>query len=196
MSLRMTEPTNWLVCPVKSRISQGIRPIWSGSSLCTQWVVVDPRFLHAYSEDSDQTGWIPRLIWVFAGCTSHFVGFVMLQLIYVNYVQQAGRCQPHMKFTNYVISEVFQTEFIVGTVMILHPFQHYFSHIRITRRRFWRALYNKISSRSSLIWVYSFCSDLSVQKHRVCSEWIWPRSCDPKSATLAILPHGRLNGIS
>ena len=38
--------------------------------------------LHADSEDSDQTGWIPRLIRVFAGCTGHFVGFVMLQLKY------------------------------------------------------------------------------------------------------------------
>ena len=27
------------------------------------------QFLHANSEDSDQTGRIPRLIWVFAGCT-------------------------------------------------------------------------------------------------------------------------------
>ena len=39
-------------------------------------------FLHADSEDSDQTGWIPRLIWVFAGYTDHFVGFVMRRLIY------------------------------------------------------------------------------------------------------------------
>ena len=31
---------------------------------------------------TDQTGWMPRLIWVFAGCTGHFVGFVMLRLKY------------------------------------------------------------------------------------------------------------------
>ena len=31
----------------------------------------------AHSEDSDQTGLMPRLIWVFAGCTGHFVGFVV-----------------------------------------------------------------------------------------------------------------------
>ena len=41
---------------------------------------MDPSFLHADSEDSDQTGRIPRLIWVFAGCTCHFVDFVMKQL--------------------------------------------------------------------------------------------------------------------
>ena len=29
---------------------------------CSQWVAKDPRFLHADSEDSDQTGRMPRLI--------------------------------------------------------------------------------------------------------------------------------------
>ena len=50
-------------------------PVWSVfasawrklRSLATHW---------AHSEDSDQTGRIPRLIWVFAGRTCHFVGFV------------------------------------------------------------------------------------------------------------------------
>ena len=32
---------------------------------------------------SDQTGWMPRLIWVFAGRIGHFAGFVMLRLNYV-----------------------------------------------------------------------------------------------------------------
>ena len=41
----------------------------------------DPSFLHADSEDSDQTGWMPRLIWAFAGRTCLFVGFVMRRLI-------------------------------------------------------------------------------------------------------------------
>ena len=34
-------------------------------------------FLHSDSEDSDQTGRMPRLICVFTGHTDHFVGFVM-----------------------------------------------------------------------------------------------------------------------
>ena len=42
-------------------------------------------FLHADSEDSDQTGRMSRLIWVFAGHTGHFVGFVMHQLILRDY---------------------------------------------------------------------------------------------------------------
>ena len=41
-------------------------------SLATHW---------AHSEDSDQTGRMPRLIWVFAGHTYHFVGFVVRRLI-------------------------------------------------------------------------------------------------------------------
>ena len=57
------------VRPAKTQISLGIRPVWSESSLCAQWVAKDPRFLYADSEDSDQTGRMPRLIWDFAGRT-------------------------------------------------------------------------------------------------------------------------------
>ena len=63
-----------------TQISLGIHPVWSESSLCAQWVAKDPRFLHADSKDSDQTGRMPRLIWVFAGSTCYFVSFVMRQL--------------------------------------------------------------------------------------------------------------------
>ena len=55
--------------PAKTQLSLGIRPVWSESSLCTHWEAKDSSFLHAYSEDSDQTGRMPRLIWVFAGRT-------------------------------------------------------------------------------------------------------------------------------
>ena len=57
------------VRPAKTQISLGIRPVWSESSLCAQWIAKDTSFLHADSEDSGQTGRMPRLIWVFAGCT-------------------------------------------------------------------------------------------------------------------------------
>ena len=43
--------------------------VWSESSLCAQWVAKGPSFFHADSEDSDQTGRMPRLIRVLAGCT-------------------------------------------------------------------------------------------------------------------------------
>ena len=77
------------VCPAKTQISLGIRPVWSESllsawrklgSLATQWV---------HCEDSDQTGWMPRLIWVFAGrtlillvlsCRSSIMGNIMENL--------------------------------------------------------------------------------------------------------------------
>ena len=60
---------NVAVRPEKTQISLGIRPVWSKSSVCAQWVAKDPSFLHADSEDSDQTGRMPRLIWIFAGRT-------------------------------------------------------------------------------------------------------------------------------
>ena len=68
------------VRPAKTQISLGIRPVWSESSPCAEWVGKDPSFLDADSEDSDQTGRMPRLIWVFAGRKCHFVGFVMRRL--------------------------------------------------------------------------------------------------------------------
>ena len=66
------------VCPAKTQISLGIRTVGSESSLCAKWVAKDWSFLHADSEDSDQTGRMPRL--VFAGPTCHFVGFIVRRL--------------------------------------------------------------------------------------------------------------------
>ena len=92
----MTTPTIWSVHPAKkTQISLGIRPVWSESSLCTQWVAKDPRSLHAYSKGSDQTGQMPRLIWVLAGHTGYFVGFVMLQLTYKNPSLLSAICMYH-----------------------------------------------------------------------------------------------------
>ena len=68
------------VRPANTQISLGIHLVWSQSSLCAQWVAKDLSFLHADSEDSDQTGRVPRLIWVFAGRTCYYVGFVMRRL--------------------------------------------------------------------------------------------------------------------
>ena len=70
------------VRPAKTQIILGIRPVWSESSLCAQWVAKDPRFLHADSEDFDQTGRMPRLIWVFAGRTLTLFCRVAAQITY------------------------------------------------------------------------------------------------------------------
>ena len=85
LSRIVTKPTKWRVRPAKTQISLGIRPVWS-ESLLSAWRKLGSLATHwAHSEDSDQTGWIPRLIWVFAGRTCHFVGFVTMRLIYVFY---------------------------------------------------------------------------------------------------------------
>ena len=69
--------TQWSI-----QISLGICPIWSESSL-SAWIKLGSLSTNwVHSEDSDQTGWMPRLIWVFAGRTDHFVGFVMWQFKY------------------------------------------------------------------------------------------------------------------
>ena len=65
----MTKPTKWYVRPAKTQISLGICPVWSESSL-SAWRNLGPLATYwAHSEDSDQTGRMPRLIWVFAGRT-------------------------------------------------------------------------------------------------------------------------------
>ena len=82
LSLRMTKPTKWHVRPAKTQIRLSIRPVWSESSLCTLWVAKDPLLLNADSENSDQTGRMHRLIWVFTGSTGHLVGFVVRRIIF------------------------------------------------------------------------------------------------------------------
>ena len=63
----MTKPTKWHVWPAKTLISLGISPVWS-ESLLSAWRKLGSLATHwAYSEDSDQTGQMPRLIWVFPG---------------------------------------------------------------------------------------------------------------------------------
>ena len=82
LSRNMTKPTKWPVSPAKTQISLGIRPVWSESSLST-WRNLGSLVTHwAHSKDSDQTGRMHRLIWVFAGRTYHFVGFVMRRLTF------------------------------------------------------------------------------------------------------------------
>ena len=84
MSRRMTKQTKWPVRPAKTSISLGIRPVWSESSL-SAWRNIGSLATHwVHSEDSDQTGRMPRLIWVFAGRIDHFVVFVMRRLKLLN----------------------------------------------------------------------------------------------------------------
>ena len=73
-------PTKWHGRQAKTQISLGIRPVWSESSLSAWRKLGSLAIRWAHSED--WSDWrMPRLIWVFAGHTGHFVGFVMRQLI-------------------------------------------------------------------------------------------------------------------
>ena len=69
MSHLVTKPTKWHVRPAKTQISLGIRPVSPESSL-SAWRKRRSLATHwAHSEDSDQTGRMPGLIWVFFGRT-------------------------------------------------------------------------------------------------------------------------------
>ena len=57
------------VRPAKTQISLGIRPVWSESSLSARRKTGSLAIDRAHSEDSVQTGRMPRLILVFAGRT-------------------------------------------------------------------------------------------------------------------------------
>ena len=70
------------------------------------WVAEDPMFHHADSEDSDQTGRMPRLIWVFAGRTCHFVGFVMRRLM-------SRVVKPKPKYGLYYTPSIYAKGYIV-----------------------------------------------------------------------------------
>ena len=84
----MTKPTKWRLRPAMTQISLGIRPVWSESSLFA-WKELGYLATHwAHSEDSDQTGQMPRLIWVFSGRTCHFVGFVMYQIKWLQKLEE------------------------------------------------------------------------------------------------------------
>ena len=71
LSCLMTKPAKWHVHPAKTQISLGISicPVWSESLLSAWRKLGSLATLWAHNEDSDQTGWMPRLIWVFAGHT-------------------------------------------------------------------------------------------------------------------------------
>ena len=77
----MTKQTKWHVRLTKAQINLGICPVWSEISLSTWGKLRSLAVIRVHSEASDKTGWMPILIWVFAGRKGHFVGFVMRWLI-------------------------------------------------------------------------------------------------------------------
>ena len=101
LSHLMTKPTKWLCA------QQRLRSAWAStqsdqSSPCAQWVAKDTSFLHADSEDSDQTGRMHRLIWVFAGrkiillVLSRGGSFLILQMLTVKTVHMLPFLNNHV----------------------------------------------------------------------------------------------------
>ena len=130
----MTKPTKWHVHPVETQISLGIRPVWSESSL-SAWRNIGSSATHwAPCQDSDQTGQMPRLFWVFAERNNLFVGFVM---------------RWHKCFWMFTI--------LTGSVSFFHSFTFFFS-IKLDSSNFLnfldfpRMIKYIIVQSSSIIW--------------------------------------------
>ena len=68
--------------PAKTRISLGIQPGQTSLSAWRNLGSIDSQWAHI--EYTNQTGWMPRLIWVFAGRTCHCVGFDAWRLKWQN----------------------------------------------------------------------------------------------------------------
>ena len=84
MSQRTTKPKIRLVRPVKTQISLRIRAV-SSESLLIADAFYSLRAIQRGMKLNDNichTGWMYRLIWVFAGHTGLIVGFVMYWLIW------------------------------------------------------------------------------------------------------------------
>ena len=88
LNQNMTKPTKWSVCPAKSQISLGIYPVWSESSL-SSWRNLGSLATHwVHSEKTlIRLGWSESTLSAY-----HFVGFVMLLLIY-----QVAKCILNIK---------------------------------------------------------------------------------------------------
>ena len=76
------DKTNKIACVPQWRLGSAWASAQSESeSSLSAWRKLGSSATHwVHSEDSDQTGQLPRLILVFAGRTCHFFGFVMRQL--------------------------------------------------------------------------------------------------------------------
>ena len=72
--------------PSKDSDQLGIRPVWSESSLCAQWVAKDPSFLHADSEDWVDAQADLHLRWAHGSFCwfCHEVAHIYVQIIYLH----------------------------------------------------------------------------------------------------------------
>ena len=129
MSHLMTKPTKWL-CAQRRLGCSG----WSESSLCTQWVAKDPGFLHVDSEDSDQTGRMPRLIRVFAGRIATLLFFFAAQILNIRTITVRTSSDPNFCRVN-------------------STYIQFFLHVRmISMYIWWRVIYEGVILENISVW--------------------------------------------
>ena len=145
------------VCPAKTQISLGICPVWSESFL-SAWRKLGSLAIHrAHSEDSDQTGRIPRLIWVFPGRTATELVLSCRGLIFNGY-------EVYRKTSKNLDTKKF------NYTKIWLIWSNASKQCRRNGKQYRRS--SDCSSWSSLIWVYTVCSVLSVRKFRnIAVDW-------------------------
>ena len=89
MSQYTTKPTARLVWPGKTQISLCIHAVWSESSMISCVFYSLGAIQRGIQENLCNTGWMYRLIWVFAGHTGLIVDFVVpwlkFQFFIINY---------------------------------------------------------------------------------------------------------------
>ena len=161
----MTTPTKWPVRPGKTQISLGICQVWSEPLQCAKWVAKDPMFLHADSEDADQTG---RMLYL---AHSHFVSFVVRRLSCL-WLLWAQLCST--SFNPFMPSTVFYLSKLDQSIFNLRDVWSFFLLFLIT--------FTPVITANSegpirqhilrqLIWVYNVCQGPIYGKERFGLVW-------------------------
>ena len=154
--------------PAKTQISLGIHPVWSESSL-SAWRKVGSLATHwTHSEGSDQTGRMPRLIWV-------FVGSIATLLV----LSQGGSKYPMFSEWQVWVNNVDPDQTAQGAVwsrstLFAIPSAS-FGYITVTFRSF-----RTDRSWSSLIRVYTVCNPL-------CIFWMHYSKETPSCSTFRVI---------
>ena len=127
-------------------------------------------FLHADSEDSGQTGRMPRLIWVFVGRTCHFVRFVTRRLICNPIILRYWLLTTEVKYRK--CPKYSDTQNIccnhskIWTVRLYH---------RVMSPNDADGISNSVDpDQTSLIWVCTVCPGISFRKLRIITAcFLW-----------------------
>ena len=106
MSRLMPKATKWHVRPARTQISLGIHPVWSECSL-SAWRKLGSLFTH-WAHSEDWSDWVDAQAYLsLSWAHSHFVGFVMRQLIFISPVSEIWKPFP-FPVCNFVIQQVLE----------------------------------------------------------------------------------------